>query len=402
MTGLVAAHAATSLRAVTIPIDAPDDLLAHLGPDGFAWFGAQESLVTAGVAATVRAADACALLVRVVHDVDTAELPPAAGPIAVGALPFDAAPAGRLIVPARVVGRDSAGRAWCTRIGRAAFPATRRRTGTARRFTVTSAIDLATWERMVRAALARIAAGELEKVVLARAVDIEADAPFDVVAVLDRLRHTQPGCTIYADGDFVGASPEMLIRVRGRDVESMPMAGTTPRGGSDADDDAAVAELATSAKEGDEHRLVVDAVLATLGDACDRIHAAGPVAARLASVTHLATRVTGRLLDARTSALDLALALHPTPAVGGTPRAGALAVLHELEAFDRERYAGPVGWVHASGAGEFVVALRGAQLDGRAARLVAGAGIVAGSDPAAEWAETQAKLEPMLRVLVRP
>jgi isochorismate synthase EntC len=129
----------------------------------------------------------------------------------------------------------------------------------------------------------------------------------------------------------------------------------------------------------------------------------GPEVARLATVSHLATTIAGTVepRSAR-SALELALTLHPTPAVAGAPRDTALAVLRDLETFDRGRYAGPVGWVDALGDGEWAVALRCAELEGATARLVAGAGIVAGSDPDAEWAETQAKLEPMLRVLVQP
>ena len=119
-------------------------------------------------------------------------------------------------------------------------------------------------------------------------------------------------------------------------------------------------------------------------------------------VAHLATPIRGRLAAPAPSALELARRLHPTPAVGGTPRAAALDAIRALEGFDRGRYAGPVGWVDARGDGEWAIALRGAELDGARARLVAGAGIVAGSDPDAEWAETQAKLEPMLRALVRP
>jgi menaquinone-specific isochorismate synthase len=136
---------------------------------------------------------------------------------------------------------------------------------------------------------------------------------------------------------------------------------------------------------------------------CADLHAdAVPEVAVFGPVAHLATPIRGRLSTPAPSALELARLLHPTPAVGGTPRRAALDAIRELEGFDRGRYAGPVGWVDARGDGEWAIALRGAELDGARARLVAGAGIVAGSDPDAEWAETQAKLEPMLRALVRP
>ena len=131
--------------------------------------------------------------------------------------------------------------------------------------------------------------------------------------------------------------------------------------------------------------------------ACDDARSLGTAPVALTDLAHLATTITARVRDLDTSAVDLALALHPTPAVAGTPRATALAAIARLEATPRDLYAGPCGWVDATGDGEFVVALRGAQIDGNRARLHAGAGIVAGSQPAAEWAETQSKLEPMLR-----
>jgi isochorismate synthase len=160
-------------------------------------------------------------------------------------------------------------------------------------------------------------------------------------------------------------------------------------------------EHAGSEKDGREHRLVVEAVVDALRQACDepRVHSTAPVA--LTDLSHLATLITAHVSDTETSAVDLALALHPTPAVAGTPRGAALAAISRLEPTPRDRYAGPCGWVDADGDGEFVVALRGAQLEGNRARLHAGAGIVAGSEADAEWAETQVKLEPMLRALVR-
>jgi menaquinone-specific isochorismate synthase len=135
---------------------------------------------------------------------------------------------------------------------------------------------------------------------------------------------------------------------------------------------------------------------------CTELDAGAPEVAVFGPIAHLATPVRGALAGEAPDALALARMLSPTPAVGGTPRTAALDAIRELEGFDRGRYAGPVGWVDARGDGEWAIALRGAELDGTRARLVAGAGIVAGSDPAAEWAETQAKLEPMLRALVRP
>jgi isochorismate synthase len=245
--------------------------------------------------------------------------------------------------------------------------------------------------------------------VLAREVVARADGVIAAAQVARALRAAYPACFTYLatadDGTaLVGASPELLVRRRGHEVSSRPMAGTIARGATDDGDRAAEDALAASAKDSLEHRLVIDAVVDGL--CAGGVHVTsvrGPEVARLATVLHLATTIAGTV-DARSasSALELALGLHPTPAVAGAPRDTALAMLQRLETFDRGCYAGPVGWVDAHGDGEWAVALRCAELDGATARLVAGAGIVAGSDPDAEWAETQAKLEPMLRVLVQP
>ncbi len=232
---------------------------------------------------------------------------------------------------------------------------------------------------------------------LARQLVVEAGAPFDRLAILDRLRRSHPSCFTYAVGGFVGASPELLIRRRGEDVVSCPMAGTVQRGATPEEDEALTATLRRSVKEAEEHRLLVEAVVSALAPVCAGPPKAGePDVVRFPTVSHLATRVSGVLREPAPSALALAGLLHPTPAVGGLPRVEALAAIAALEEFDRGLYAGPVGWVDANGDGEWAVALRGAQLDGRRARLAAGAGIVAGSDPEAEWAETEAKLRPML------
>lgn len=404
MTTLAAArHDRRPLRARTEHIDAPADVLAHLGPDGVAWCTDDASFATSGVAAVVPVAEVRAVLAGIDHEVAGSPLGAPAGPLALGALPFLGAGEGALVVPEVVVGVTADGGAWrteTTRLGAPApVPALHATGAGPSRFTFRAQPPIETWARQVLAAVARIQAGALAKVVLARHLEIDADVPFDVRTVLDRLRRTQPGSTVYAYGGFVGASPELLVRRRGTTVESRPMAGTVARGVTAVDDDRAAAALRASVKDADEHRLVVEAVTAVLGARCDAVRADGPAAERFASVTHLTTRVAARLRDDST-ALDLALALHPTPAVAGTPTDRALALLTELEARDREHYAGPVGWVHASGDGEFAVALRCAHLDGTYARLTAGAGIVADSDPGAEWAETRAKLEPMLQALV--
>lgn len=383
------APARPDLVARTEPIDTIDRLTDALGPDGTAWLDGTTGFATEGIAAIVEPDHAVAALRAIEHDAGDA--PDAVGPKAVAALPF--AGAGRMVVPARIVTRDPSGRTWCTTI-EPAIPMAPLLVSTPTpptHFTIDQVSDFDAWDANVAGALALIDAGAVEKIVLAREVVISANAPFDVRGVLDILHETQPGCIVYADGGFVGATPELLVRRTGSAVLARPMAGT----GIEAH------ELMRSEKDAREHRLVVDAVCGALAAACTDVTADGPAPVTLTDVTHLATTITARLRDPDVSAIDLALALHPTPAVGGTPRSAALAAIQRLEPTPRDLYAGPFGWVDARGDGAFVVALRGAQIDGSRARLHAGAGIVAGSDPSAEWAETRAKLEPMLRALLR-
>jgi menaquinone-specific isochorismate synthase len=398
-----------------------EDLLDALGPDGFAWLRGGAGFVTAGVAARIpvetgpgrfeRAAGVVAEALRSIG-VDgpspVVDSGPGAGPIAVGALPFDDRTSGSLVVPAVVVVRRADGSGWVTTIGPGGAGDERDPERIAPRnghlapapgsvVAVREDPGRAEWTESVRRILAAIDAGEVRKVVLARRLVVESNAPFDRRAVLDRLRRSHPSCFTYAAGGFVGASPELLIRRRGDEVASCPMAGTVRRGATPEEDQALTAGLRRSVKEAEEHRLLVEAVVAALAPVCVDAPLAGePDVVRFPTVSHLATRVSGVLRRPAPSALALAGLLHPTPAVGGLPRSEALATISALEGFDRGLYAGPVGWVDAAGDGEWAVALRGAQLDGPRARLVAGAGIVAGSDPEAEWAETEVKLRPML------
>jgi menaquinone-specific isochorismate synthase len=384
----------TAVRAVTREVDAPDDVLDALGHDGIAWLHDGAAFATAGVAARVPDDEAVALLAAIDHDADP-QLP-GTGPLAFGALPFDPAAPAEMIVPARVVGCTADGRGWVTELA-PELRAPGAPDAEPTQFAVSAGSTRDAWHDAVRAIVAAIGRGELEKVVLARSVTVDADRPFDRRAVLRRLRSQQPGCFVYAADGMVGASPELLVARFGRTVVSRPMAGTAVPG------DDALEELRRSAKDGWEHRLVVDAMLAALAPVCDQIAAASePEIDTFADVSHLATPVHGTLRDPAPDVLSLVRRLHPTPAVAGIPVAAALEVINRLEAQPRGRYAGPVGWVNARGDGEWAVALRGAAIDGPRAVLHAGAGIVAGSDPDAEWIETQAKLQPMLTALVRP
>jgi menaquinone-specific isochorismate synthase len=208
---------------------------------------------------------------------------------------------------------------------------------------------------------------------------------------------------VFAVDGFVGASPELLVAREGGHVWSRPLAGTAPRHGLAGSDLEPGSWMLSSTKERQEHRLAADAVAATLAAFCDDLTVAeAPSLVPVGTLVHLGTAIHGRLADTRSSALALATALHPTPAVAGTPTPAALAHLAAVEGLDRGRYAGPVGWVDAAGDGRWAVGIRSAQLSHSRARLLAGNGIVAESVADKELAETELKLQPMLNAIVRP
>ena len=235
--------------------------------------------------------------------------------------------------------------------------------------------------------------------VLARDLHASADIQIDPRVLLRWLAPRYPGCFTFACDGLVGATPELLIRKTGWEVSSLVLAGTSPRGATQAEDSELARILLGSAKENEEHEYAAVSLRDTLSPLCTAMHVAPrPELIRLPNVQHLGTWVHGTL-TAQRSALALVAAVHPTAAVGGTPTGTAVEVIRELECMDRERYAGPVGWIDADGNGEWGIALRCAQLSGNRAHLFAGGGIVAGSDPAAELAETESKFRPMRNAL---
>jgi menaquinone-specific isochorismate synthase len=258
------------------------------------------------------------------------------------------------------------------------------------------ALDPASWCAAVAEAVRRITAGDLAKVVLARDLLVAADAPLDPRRLLRRLAARFPDCWTFSVEGLLGATPELLLRKTGRALSARVLAGTAPRGAG-ADDERLATALIDSAKDRAEHELAVDSLVRALDPYCRRLTAPDePALLTLANVRHLASDVVGtqRRSGARGRAglLELVGAVHPTAAVCGTPTPDAAALIAELEGMERRRYAGPVGWLDARGNGEFGLALRCAELTGRGgARLFAGCGIVAGSDPVAELAETQSK-----------
>jgi menaquinone-specific isochorismate synthase len=328
------------------------------------------------------------------------------GLVAFGAFTFDDTSDGSvLIVPEAVLGRDGTGNAWLTTISPAGRPPLapphfhpavppgdiRWHDGSL------SAME---WQQTVGEAVRRIIhSPALRKVVLARDLYASAERPIDPRVLLRRLAARYPGCFTFCVDGMVGATPELLIRKDGWEVSSLVLAGTTPRGASAAEDGRLARALLGSAKENEEHGYAAASLRDALAPLCEAMYTAPrPELIRLPNVQHLGTRVHGTLAAAK-SALAVVGAVHPTAAVGGTPTDAAVEVIRELESMDRQRYAGPVGWIDGDGNGEWGIALRCAQLDGERARLFAGCGIVAGSDPAAELAETESKFRPMRTAL---
>jgi isochorismate synthase len=264
--------------------------------------------------------------------------------------------------------------------------------------------DRGTWEASVAAAVKRIRQGAFDKVVLAREERLVAEAPFAPVAALAHLRRLDPAATLFAmqsgSSWFIGATPERLVRLQSGQVDVTCLAGSIAIGDSLAERQRLADKLLTSDKDRQEHEFVVRSTMTALSEVCETVERP-PWAPRVVparSVQHLETPLSCRL--SRTGGiLDLAARLHPTPAVGGFPVDESIVAMRELEEIDRGWYAGPFGWVDPDGSGEFAVAIRSALLAGQTASLFAGCGIVAASDPADEFAETQLKLQPMLSAL---
>jgi menaquinone-specific isochorismate synthase len=402
--------AADRLAVRSVAVADPGDLVARLpGPAALAWIRHGEGMVGWGEAAriTLPAGEdmftAGEKWLRELFDraaVDDQVQALGSGPVVFGSFTFDPTSDGSvLVVPAMVLGRR-AGQAWLTTIGDPSaglpLPGPFRLPSEVRWHDGSrSAPD---WERAVATAVSRIKAGQLGKVVLSRDLYATTSAEIDTRVLLARLAGRYPGCYTFACAGLVGATPELLISRQDTEVSSVVLAGTIPRGRDAAEDAALGAHLLGSAKDVAEHEYAVAGVRATLAPLCETLSVdPRPSLLRLANVQHLATRVRGRLAGSGTehSVLALVAALHPTGAVCGTPTETAMELIRELEGMDRGRYAGPVGWMDAQGNGEWCIALRCAEIEGSRARLFAGCGIVAGSDPGAELAEAQTKFRPM-------
>jgi menaquinone-specific isochorismate synthase len=253
----------------------------------------------------------------------------------------------------------------------------------------------------VRTALERIAGGAVNKVVIARDLQARIPTDADLRGPIDILTRHYPETITYAIDGLIGSSPETLVRSEGRSVSARVLAGSVGRGQDASADELIASTLRNSPKDLDEHGFAIASVMSALAPHSLGLAATAPFPLALPNLWHLASDVTGTLADG-SSALDLVAALHPTAAVAGSPTETATSLIAELEPFDRGRYAGPVGWVGADGDGEWAVALRCAQVRGTEVRAFAGAGIVAGSEPERELAETELKFRPILEAFSSP
>lgn len=404
-------------RATTVEIDDPGDLASYLPPTGgHAWLRRGDGMVGIGEVARFEGGTAAEadewweqVCARMEQETELPEVS-GVGPVAFASFVFDPDHSDHrsvVIVPRLVIGRRK-GRSWLTAIGAASgrepalpaaeaappVPAGTRGVGTS--------LDTDAWQAIVREAVGRIGAGLLDKVVLARAVTLEAPEPLDARSLVTGLAQRYPTCWTYHVDGLVGASPEMLIRREDGLATSRVLAGTIRRNGGEELDLKLAHALARSGKNLAEHELAVDSVARALEPFCSGMNVPdAPYVLELPNVLHLASDVTA-VVHPGVSVLRLAGELHPSAAVCGTPTIAARATIAELEHLDRGRYSGPVGWLDTGGDGEFAIALRCGLIDPddrRRITIYAGCGIVAESDPVEEYAETEAKLLPMMEAL---
>lgn len=395
------------MRAHTRPLAAVHegdlDLNDVARGDGYLFVRDGVGFAGRGVAARVPLTEVPAVLAAIEHVDDVGGV----YPIALGVVPFEADLPCELVIPQMLIGKAADGRQWVTTIddARLDLSAPPRPAPRAQPFTVAPLTDIGRYLSAVVTARDAVRDGQLTKAVIAREVTVTSPEPIDVHSVLLRLKATFGSSYRYSVDGFIGASPELLVSVEGNTVRSRPLAGTTPRTGDPDTDQRAAAGLLASKKNQIEHRVVIDMIHDTLLPWCSYLDwEPEPSVLSVANVQHLATMLEGHLSDPRPNVLELVRALSPTPALGGFPKAEALALIAEAEGFVRGNYGGAVGWVNAVGDGNWAVAIRCAELsaDRRSARLVAGGGIVADSEPLSELAETQAKLQAMLSALIRP
>lgn len=386
------------------------DLLPDSAP--CAWVRSEEGLVGWGIYATTtvsgphRFADARHwwekqlekfAVTNTVHGSGT-------GPVLFTSFSFSPDDMSVLIIPAVIVGNKK-GKSWITWIGSGPQPILKSTptqvVNGEMKWDEQPQADLA-WKSKVATAVSRIHNGELEKVVLARDITVNSSNSIDPRAILKKLAEEYPTTWKYSVSGLVGATPELLLRLSRGMVTSRVLAGTITKTGDDAKDLALAASLARSSKDLAEHEYAVRSVADAIEPFCSSTNVPeSPFVLHLANVMHLATDVTGALAEtlAHVDAYTILEQLHPSAAVCGTPRPKAAALITEIEGMSRGRYAGPVGWIDSAGDGELGIALRCGQINADTIRIFAGCGIVDGSDPEIELAETNAKFAPMRSAL---
>jgi len=410
------------MRAVTRPADEATrrlDLNDIARSDGFLFVRDGVGFAGRGVAARVPFDAAAAALAAIERIDETAAAAgrnggPSAGrgPIGLGWLPFLPGRPGEVVVPRVVVAKTAGGECWVTVVDGDDFDGAEEALASptppltaADEYTIEQVTPTSAYLAAVETARTAVRNGRIVKAVIAREIKVTSSRPFDRHGVLHRLKASFGSSYRFAIDGFFGASPELLVAVDGRTVTSYPLAGTAPRAGDPARDAEIARALIASTKNQVEHRAVIDMVHDTLLPWCSYLDwEPEPSIVTVANVQHLGTRLEGQLSSPPPGVMTLVRALTPTPALGGYPGPEALALIADVEGVERDRYGGAVGWLDANGNGTFAVAIRCAQLsgDGTVARLHAGGGIVADSDPLAELAETQAKFQAMLSALIRP
>ena len=397
------------MKATSFPLshitDREIDLNDFAGSHGFLFVREGVGFAAIGISARATANKARELLNAI--EQSPTGLPIGVGPIMFSSIPFDTTRDADFILPTVTLCKTREGETWVTVIDDAPFPEMLEiaSASVTAQFSVHDGVAVPVYLKAVEAARDAVRNGQLTKAVIARDVIVDSNAPVDIHALLLRLRTSFSTSYRYSFDGFVGASPELLVSIHDDEISSHPLAGTAPKTGDPVKDEALAKQLVASTKNQIEHRVVIDMVHDTLLPHCSYLDwEEEPSVIQVANVQHLGTLLIGKLSEPRIHVLDAALALSPTPALGGFPREQALQLIAQHEGMDRDKYGGAIGWFDRNGNGVFAVAIRCAQFNEARtqARLFAGGGIVADSDPADELAETQAKLQAMLAAIMRP
>ena len=391
------------------------DLNSFAGSEGMLFVRNGIGVATHGIAARLASRDAKEFLASI--QIDDSVKAPGSGPVLIGSIPFDSQELHEFVLPKILVCKSEDGRCWVTAVdieeielahvfeSHVSEEFISSSSTTSSSYTVAPGVEIDTYLQAVTVARDAVRSGTITKAVIARDVIVTSTNPIDIRAVLLRLRNSFGTSYQFSIDGFVGASPELLVSILDGEVSSHPLAGTAPRTGDPTTDNDIATALLSSTKNQIEHRIVIDAVHDTLLPWCSYLDwepEASIVA--VANVQHLGTHMSGRLSEPFLHILDAVYALSPTPALGGFPRDKALQLISDVEGMSRGRYGGAVGWFDSKGNGVWAVAIRCAEYSNNNmnARLFAGGGIVADSDPLSELAETQAKLQAMLAAIIRP